>query len=129
MKYKKSAEQNAIKRPPRHILVFLYQNYIVDFRTGRIMSRITKKLVGSKSNGCPINDGYRRIFARGFTLKYHHVSFFLHHKRWPRTQLDHKDGRKLNNAPWNLEEVTEEENRRRKLERIRKLKAKNDKIV
>lgn len=107
-------EANTPKDPGEEVKSFIRKNYRLNPKNGAIFSLIAKRFIGSNSDGCPVHDGYRRIRIGERTLKYAHIVFFLHTGRWPRHQLDHKDHNKRNNAPWNLEEVTNEENQKRR---------------
>ena len=117
-------EANTPKDPGAETKAFIRKNYRLNPENGAIYSVLSKKYIGSNSDGCPVHDGYRRVRIGDRTLKYAHIVFYLFHGRWPRRQLDHKDHNKRNNAPWNLEEVTNSENQmRRKLNLLKRREA------
>lgn len=115
-------KHNDPETPPKAHLDYMREHYVL-VSDDLIFSLKTEKFIGTKSNGCLINDGYKRVKvnipAGAKFFKYHHVTFFLFYGRWPRLQVDHKNGRKTDARPVNLEEVTDEENQKR---RNRKLK-------
>ena len=112
--------------PPEAFLKFMRENYIL-VHDDLIFSLRSWRYIGTRSNGCEIHDGYKRIkvnIPEGEKFfKYHHVVFFLYYGRWPRLQVDHVGGKKWDNRPDNLEEVTNTENQKRRREHLRNRRA------
>ena len=61
-------EANTPVKPPQSVLQFIRDNYALNKNTGEIFSWKKRVLVGTKSNGCSIHDGYVRIRTNGLTL-------------------------------------------------------------
>lgn len=119
--------KNVPRHPGRRVLKFIRENYFLHREHGIITTNSrrasVRQEIGTKSNGSPVHDGYRRIRTQGKTLKFHHVVFFLDRGRWPRRQVGHLDGDKSNNRPHNLEEQTDAENQADRTKRLREKKA------
>ena len=60
--------------------------------------------------GCIHNKGYWWIRIDGKRFLAHHIIWFIAKGYWPKNQIDHIDGKKLNNAITNLREVTNQQN-------------------
>ncbi|EOI3443120.1 HNH endonuclease [Cronobacter turicensis] len=61
--------------------------------------------------GCPAftatdSNGYYIGKFKGKMLKAHRVVYFLHNGEWPQGEVDHKDGNRKNNSPFNLRDVS-----------------------
>lgn len=65
--------------------------------------------VGDRA-GTGDSDGYLRFYLDGNVLKVHRVVWFLHHKKWPVGDTDHKDGNRTNNLIGNLRDISHQEN-------------------
>ena len=61
-------------------------------------------------SGAVGSKGYRQVNFRGRTLQVHRVVWALHYGTWPKLEIDHIDGNKLNNRIENLREVTHRDN-------------------
>lgn len=107
-------EANTPQHPGEEVLLHIDLNYVLYPHSGEIWSHLVKRTIGSRSNGCPVHEGYSRIGIKGKFLKYHHVVFYMYYRRWPRQQLDHKNKDKNDNRPENLEEVSNAENQARR---------------
>jgi hypothetical protein len=85
---------------------FLHENYIADFKNGKLYSKKTNKEIGFK-----VGD-YLNCFIKGKSIRLHIVIFAMYHNRWPHLNMlvDHIDRNRLNNSISNLQEVTPEEN-------------------
>ncbi len=69
--------------------------------------------------GSVMNTGYRWIRVPGYgTMLGHRLAWAIHHGRWP-TEIDHRDGDKLNNRLDNLREVTRAQNNHNRPTRAR----------
>jgi hypothetical protein len=65
---------------------------------------------GQKASvGC-IKAGYLVIRLRGRVYRAHRLAWLYMHGQWPKNQIDHLDGNKLNNRLANLRDVTAAEN-------------------
>jgi len=76
-----------------------------------IVSRRVKSTRGeagpvSNDNG----DGYSRVVFAGCRVYLHRLVWLLHYGEWPKGQIDHIDGNRLNNAITNLRDVPHEIN-------------------
>lgn len=118
----KTRKHNDPETPPPAFLEYMRENYVL-VSDDLIFSLRSSKFIGTRSNGCSIHDGYKRIkvniSAGEKFFKYHHVVFFLYHGRWPRQQVDHIGGAKHDMRPENLQEVTDAENQRRRNDHLR----------
>lgn len=103
--------------PGPEIKAYIKENYYLS-EDGKVWSRLKKKEIGSKSNGCKTHDGYSRIKCCRKFFKRSHISFFLFHDRWPELALDHINDDKTNDAPWNLQEITEEDNQKKRNKKL-----------
>lgn len=63
-----------------------------------------------KVAGTIMNAGYRFVSVYGQTMLAHRVSWALYHGEWPASEIDHRDGNKLNNTILNLRVGTHAEN-------------------
>jgi hypothetical protein len=81
---------------------FLHENYIADFKNGKLFNRNNNKELGFR------NGDYLNCFIKGKSLRLHIVIFAMYHNRWPHLNMlvDHIDRKRLNNSISNLEEVT-----------------------
>jgi hypothetical protein len=59
-----------------------------------------------------LDRGYRRVGVLGKMVQLHHIVWYLHTGEWPKQQLDHIDGDRVNNHPDNLRLSTNKENNR-----------------
>lgn len=55
-------------------------------------------------------DGYRQVVINGTAYYEHILGFALHHGRWPKGEIDHKDKSRDNNRADNLREATKKQN-------------------
>jgi hypothetical protein len=62
--------------------------------------------------GCPDNKGYINVMFDGRNIKAHRIIWALKTGRWPRRQIDHRDGVKGNNRWRNLREASNQQNHR-----------------
>ena len=53
-----------------------------------------------------IQHGYRKATIDKEQIKLHRLAWFMHYGFWPKGQIDHIDGNKLNNSITNLRDVT-----------------------
>lgn len=81
---------------------FLHENYIADFKNGKLFNRKTNKELGFR------NGDYLNCFINGKSIRLHILIFAMYHNRWPHLNMlvDHIDRKRLNNSISNLEEVT-----------------------
>jgi len=103
-------EPNTPQHPGEEILRHIDEHYLFYPHSGEIWSHLRQRTIGTRSNGCPVHDGYMRIRIGKKTLKFSHVAFYLFYRRWPRQQIDHADGDKSNHKPDNLREASNAEN-------------------
>ena len=59
-----------------------------------------------------LDRGYRRVGVLGKMVQLHHIVWYLHTGEWPKQQLDHIDGDRVNNHPDNLRLSSNKENNR-----------------
>jgi hypothetical protein len=85
---------------------FLHDNYIADFKNGKLFNRKTNKELGSNFLG------YKRVSIKGKAILLHIIIFAMYHNRWPHLGIlvDHDDNNPLNNSISNLKEVDYEGN-------------------
>lgn len=102
-----------------------YPSYEVS-NTGKVRNKATKKLLTPEVHyGKDKNEPYIRYQLKDNGKTKHirvnrAVAFAFHGQpSQPGMEVDHKDGNRKNNKETNLEWVTPEENRRRKLERMK----------
>lgn len=85
---------------------------LIELVDGRLVWRHTSG--GSVKAGHEIGtfheDGYRRAKIRGKSYLVHRLVFALCTGRWPTGDVDHVNGRKDDNRPENLREVTNRQN-------------------
>jgi len=62
---------------------------------------------------CVSADGYIRVQIAGTDWFHHLLVYLKFYGRKPQGEIDHVDGDKTNNSPWNLEDVDHAENNRR----------------
>lgn len=55
--------------------------------------------------GCVVRDGYLKIHLDHQAVMGHRLAWLMVHGEWPKGQIDHIDGNKLNNAIANLRVV------------------------
>jgi hypothetical protein len=101
---------NKPKTPEQQCLGVLLTKYTYDRESGQVWNTRVNKI--SSAIG---RDGYRVIHVTvpnrvGRLLKVHHVVWFFEYGRWPKSQLDHIDGNKVNNHYSNLRECSGREN-------------------
>lgn len=85
---------------------FLHENYIADFKEGKLFNKITNKEIGYTKAG------YRLVAIKNKSLRLNIIIFAMYHNRWPHLGMlvDHIDQNPLNNSISNLREVTHEGN-------------------
>lgn len=78
-----------------------------DSNHGKIWnSRFAGKLVPGSIN----TKGYLQFAIHGKRMLYHRIVWFYVHGNWPKNQIDHIDGDKVNNKIGNLREATNSQN-------------------
>lgn len=85
---------------------FLHENYIADFKNGKLFSRKTNKEIGSN------HSGYKVLNIQKKSNQLHIIIFAMYHNRWPHLGMlvDHEDRNPLNNSISNLRELDYEGN-------------------
>lgn len=76
------------------------------------VSEWNKQNAGRVALNCSVGKGYLGGTVNGVQLKAHRVAYALHHGRWPKYQIDHKNGNRSDNRIQNLRDVTAKENAR-----------------
>lgn len=69
-----------------------------------------KTNVGSETGRFLHHSGYLCIGFKGRKYWSHRVAWLLHYGAWPKDQIDHIDGNKINNRIENLRDVSQREN-------------------
>lgn len=97
-------------------LEFLKSILHYDQETGNWTYLVDRGRNGRKGSlaGSLSHDGYWRILVNGKQYLSHRLAFFYMTGEWPRDQVDHIDGIKLNNKWSNLREATASQNNRNK---------------
>lgn len=82
-----------------------------DSRTGVLRWKIRKPRVRpGMVAGSRNQSGYMTVTVDGVAMKCHRVAWAIHHGRWPRRRVDHRDGNGFNNQIGNLREATHGQN-------------------
>lgn len=69
------------------------------------LSAWRKKYEGKPALRHTVGQGYLGGNIEGMSFRAHRVVYALHHGRWPRHQIDHKNGKRDDNRPCNLRDV------------------------
>jgi hypothetical protein len=97
-------------KPDQKFLDALLTRYTYDRESGQIRNIRLNKV----SLGVYTSNGYRRLQVsvnyKRKKLRMHHVIWFFEYGQWPKSQLDHIDGNKVNNHYSNLRECSAREN-------------------
>lgn len=72
--------------------------------------RVNSKVPAKAKAGNVMNQGYLAVTIKGKKLLAHRVAWLLFHKNWPKGQIDHINGIKLDNRICNLRDVNASEN-------------------
>jgi hypothetical protein len=85
---------------------FLHENYIADFKNGKLFSKRLNKELGSNKGE------YKTVNIQGKSRQLHIIIFAMYHNRWPDLGMlvDHDDNNPSNNSISNLKEVNYEGN-------------------
>lgn len=86
--------------------------------TGRFFWRVdrgTKVKAGSETALKPNSEGYRQIRIGAAVYPAHRIAWLITYGRWPRLQLDHRNGMRGDNRIDNLREVTNGENQQNRV--------------
>jgi hypothetical protein len=63
------------------------------------------------------NAGYKQTRFDKKMYLCHHIAWYLYYGKWPVSELDHKDGDRLNNRIGNLREATRQQNQQNRVSR------------
>jgi hypothetical protein len=101
MKYPKEPTENQLKA--------MKARYEVN--GSKLLSKVDyHKLRVGREVGCETSYGYRQVKVLGRLFLTHHIVWFLSKGRWPKLQIDHMNGDKLDNRPENLRELSQGQN-------------------
>ena len=86
---------------------------LFEVRGGGLYRRVRqgKAAAGARAGG-PHNAGYERVRVDGEYFLVHRVVFALVHGRWPESDVDHRNGSGVDNAPSNIREASHAQNMR-----------------
>ena len=92
----------------------LHELMRLDSSTGHLYwrERPSRNVDISKPAGCANPRGYRRIVIKGRMHYAHRLVWLYVHGCWPKSQIDHINGVKLDNRLENLRDVTNHENQK-----------------
>lgn len=85
------------------IRIFVLRAQVTPRYVGKVAGTIKK---GSQSSG----GGYRIIEIDGHRYRAHHLAWLYMTGKWPKSEIDHRDGERDNNRWVNLREATRSQN-------------------
>lgn len=96
--------------PISHSRLLEVLNY--DRKTGIFTWKVTtsSKATAGSVAGCPHNHGYWRIKIDGEIYLAHRLAWFYCQKKWPPSQVDHKNGKRSDNRRRNLRLASHSQN-------------------
>jgi len=111
------------KKPDRSTLDFFVRNLAINNKSPSGLTWVdhpnksTRTVFVGKQSGAIGNHGYYVTRVMGSPYLNHRIVYFLFHKVWPSSEIDHIDGCRTNNTITNLRQVTRAENIQNKLAR------------
>ena len=85
--------------------------YAYNPETGIFTWKINKtRARAGASTGCPNRGGYLRTVYEGVTYSVARLAWFLYYNEWPKNDLDHINGNRIDNSLKNLRLATRQQN-------------------
>lgn len=90
---------------PKITLERVNQLVTYDPITGEVRWKVSQGKSKTGNLAGSTQHGYGKLTIDKEQIKLHRLVWFIHHKEWPKGQIDHIDGNKLNNKISNLRDV------------------------
>lgn len=90
------------KKPTPEQLELMKERYEVSGQGVVVKNKYRRSPEVGELAGSDSGNGYLQLSVLGRRFYVHHAVWFLTHGEWPKQQIDHIDGNKVNNAPDNL---------------------------
>lgn len=94
-------KHNAPKLPPNSVLAHIDAYYQYNIVTGKILNKFYLDEIGSLSSDGYLLTAITTVDGK-FYLRLHHIVWYMCYKKWPISQIDHRDGNRANNLIDNL---------------------------
>ncbi|NJL70254.1 MAG: hypothetical protein HC888_00975 [Candidatus Competibacteraceae bacterium] len=96
---------------------YIRKTFTYDPTTGSIYRTLLSGRV-KETGHTPTRNGYGQVNVQGNMVRTHRLAWFLHYGEWPPYDIDHINGKRLDNRITNLRSVPSQENIANKHPRI-----------